>query len=70
MGLAGMPGVWSRLMRVLFDKYPFFAVYLGDICVLSNLWMSISITSRSYSKFFARKSYLLTGINASLACAR
>lgn len=36
MGLAGMPGVWSRLMRVLFGKYPFIVVYLDDICVFSR----------------------------------
>lgn len=36
MGLAGMPGVWSRLMRVLFSKYPFIVVYLDDICVFSK----------------------------------
>jgi len=35
MGLAGMPGVWSRLMRVLFGKFPFVVVYLDDICVFS-----------------------------------
>ncbi|OWZ04564.1 Retroelement pol Polyprotein [Phytophthora megakarya] len=35
MGLAGMPGVWSRLMRVLFAKYTFIVVYLDDICVFS-----------------------------------
>ncbi|KAF1314711.1 Retroelement pol polyprotein, partial [Globisporangium splendens] len=33
MGLAGMPGVWSRLMRILFGKYPFIVVSLDDICV-------------------------------------
>lgn len=36
MGLAGMPGVWSRLMRVLFGKFPFLVVYLDDICVFSH----------------------------------
>ncbi|TYZ63427.1 hypothetical protein PybrP1_013225, partial [[Pythium] brassicae (nom. inval.)] len=35
MGLAGMPGVWSRLMRVLFGKFPFVVVHLDDICVFS-----------------------------------
>jgi hypothetical protein len=35
MGPAGMPWVWSRLMRVLFTKYPFLVVYLDDICVFS-----------------------------------
>ncbi|KAF1321051.1 Retroelement pol polyprotein, partial [Globisporangium splendens] len=35
MGLAGMAGVWSRLMRVLFGKFPFVVVYLDDICVFS-----------------------------------
>ncbi|KAF1316466.1 putative retroelement, partial [Globisporangium splendens] len=35
MGLAGMPGVWSRLMCVLFGKFPFVVVCLDDICVFS-----------------------------------
>jgi hypothetical protein len=38
MGLAGMPGIWSRLMRVLFDKYDFVVVYLDDICVFSRTY--------------------------------
>ena len=33
IGLAGMPGVWSLLMRVLFDKFDFVVVYHDDICV-------------------------------------
>ncbi|KAF0747768.1 hypothetical protein AaE_007595, partial [Aphanomyces astaci] len=36
MGMAGMPGIWSRLMRSLFDKFPFVVVYLDDICVYSK----------------------------------
>ncbi|KAF1316555.1 Retroelement pol polyprotein, partial [Globisporangium splendens] len=36
MGLAGMPGIWSRLMRVLFDKFEFVVVYSDDICVFSK----------------------------------
>ncbi|POM69884.1 Polyprotein [Phytophthora palmivora] len=36
MGVAGMPGTWSRLMHVLFDKFEFVVVYLDDICVFSN----------------------------------
>ena len=36
MGLAGMPGVWSRLMRILFGKFVFLVVYLDDICVFSE----------------------------------
>ena len=35
--LAGTRGVWSRLMRVLFDKFEFVAVYLDDICVFPKL---------------------------------
>ena len=35
MGLAGTPGMLSRLMRALFGKYPFVVVYLGDICIFS-----------------------------------
>ena len=34
MGLSGMPGVWSRLMRKLFDQLDtFVVVYLEDICI-------------------------------------
>lgn len=36
MGLARMPGVWSRLMRVLFHKFAFMVVYLDDICIFSE----------------------------------
>ena len=36
MGLAGMPGVWSRLLSVVFAKYKFIVVYLDDICVFST----------------------------------
>ena len=37
MGLSGMPGVWSRLMRTLFDKLgTFVVVYLDDICIFSR----------------------------------
>ena len=36
MGLSGMPGIWSRLMRVLFGKFDFAVVYLDDICVFSS----------------------------------
>ncbi|OWZ06906.1 polyprotein, partial [Phytophthora megakarya] len=36
MGLTGVPGVWSRLMRVLFDKFDFVVVYLDDLCVFSR----------------------------------
>ncbi|CEG38215.1 retrotransposon ty3-gypsy subclass [Plasmopara halstedii] len=36
MGMAGMPGIWSRLMRVLFDKLPFVVVYMDDICIFST----------------------------------
>ncbi|GMF40127.1 unnamed protein product [Phytophthora fragariaefolia] len=39
MGLAGMPGTWSRLMRRIFESKElsaFVVVYLGDICVISK----------------------------------
>ncbi|KAE9315814.1 hypothetical protein PR003_g18892 [Phytophthora rubi] len=36
MGVAGMPGTWSRLMHKLFDKFEFVVVYLDDICVFSK----------------------------------
>uniref|UniRef100_A0AAV1VI80 Reverse transcriptase domain-containing protein n=1 Tax=Peronospora matthiolae TaxID=2874970 RepID=A0AAV1VI80_9STRA len=31
-----IPGVWSRLLRVIFDKFDFVVVYLDDICVFSK----------------------------------
>ena len=35
--LSGMHGVWSRLMRTLFDKLGnFVVVYLDDICIFSR----------------------------------
>ena len=38
MGLSGMPGVWSRLMRTLFDTLGQFVVmYLDDISIFSRL---------------------------------
>ncbi|CAI5721718.1 unnamed protein product [Peronospora effusa] len=37
MHLSGMPGVWLRLMRTLFDKLGLFVVvYLDDICIFSR----------------------------------
>ncbi|OWZ04602.1 Retroelement pol Polyprotein [Phytophthora megakarya] len=36
MGLAGMPGVWSRLMRLLFGSLDFVVVYLDDLCIFSR----------------------------------
>ena len=37
MGLSGMPGVWSRFMRMLFDKQGnFVVVYLDDMCIFSR----------------------------------
>ena len=37
MGLSGMPGVWSRLTRTLFDKLgTFVVVYLDDIGIFSR----------------------------------
>ncbi|KAF1334823.1 Retroelement pol polyprotein, partial [Globisporangium splendens] len=36
MGLAGIPEVWSHLMRVLFGKLKFVVVYLDDICIFSR----------------------------------
>ena len=36
MCLAGMPGVWARLMRVRFNKFDFVVVCLDDICVFSR----------------------------------
>ncbi|GMF50118.1 unnamed protein product [Phytophthora fragariaefolia] len=36
MGLAGMPGVWSRLMRLLFGSFDFVVVYLDDLCIFSR----------------------------------
>ncbi|KAF0756842.1 hypothetical protein AaE_004472, partial [Aphanomyces astaci] len=36
VAMAGMPGIWSRLMRRLFDKFDFVVVYMDDICVFSR----------------------------------
>ncbi|KAF0750331.1 hypothetical protein AaE_006752 [Aphanomyces astaci] len=36
MDVAGMAEIWSRMMRSLFDKFPFVVVYLDDICVYSK----------------------------------
>ena len=37
MGLSGMPGVWSRLLRTLFDQLgTFVVVYIDDICIFSR----------------------------------
>ncbi|CEG37684.1 retrotransposon unclassified [Plasmopara halstedii] len=36
MGLTGMPGTWTRLMRTLLSKLKFVVVYLDDICVFSS----------------------------------
>ncbi|KAE9335761.1 hypothetical protein PF008_g13339 [Phytophthora fragariae] len=36
MGLSGMPGVWSRLMRLLFGRFAFVVVYLDDLCIYSH----------------------------------
>ena len=35
MGLAGMPGTWTRLMRTTLAKLKFVVVYLDDICIFS-----------------------------------
>ncbi|OWZ18963.1 LOW QUALITY PROTEIN: Retroelement [Phytophthora megakarya] len=35
MGMAGMPGIWSRLMRLLLGKFEFVVVYLDAICIYS-----------------------------------
>jgi hypothetical protein len=36
MGLAGMSGVWSCLMRLPFGSLDFVVVYLNDLCVFSQ----------------------------------
>ena len=36
MGMASMPGVWSRLMNKLFGKLSFCVVYMDDICICSK----------------------------------
>lgn len=36
MGLSGMPGVWSRLMRMLFGSFDFVVFYLDDLCIYSR----------------------------------
>ncbi|GMF52310.1 unnamed protein product [Phytophthora fragariaefolia] len=36
MGLAGMPGTWTRLMRKVLCHFSFVVVYLDDICIFSK----------------------------------
>lgn len=36
IGLAGMPGTWTRLMRKLLHTFRFVVVYLDDICIFSR----------------------------------
>jgi hypothetical protein len=36
MGLAGMPGTWTRLMRKVLSHLAFVVVYLDDICIFSR----------------------------------
>ncbi|GMF14672.1 unnamed protein product [Phytophthora lilii] len=36
MGLAGMPGTWTRLMRKVLSHFTFVVVYLDDICIFSR----------------------------------
>ncbi|ETL88850.1 hypothetical protein L917_12120, partial [Phytophthora nicotianae] len=36
MGLAGMPGTWTRLMRKALSHLVFVVVYLDDICIFSH----------------------------------
>ncbi|OWZ13219.1 polyprotein [Phytophthora megakarya] len=38
MGVAGIPGIWSRLMRLLLGKFEFVVVYLDDIWIYSASW--------------------------------
>ena len=58
MDLAGMPGVWSRLMRVLFGKFPFSAVYLDHICVFShNMQENLEHLESSFHVFREAKLY-------------
>lgn len=56
MGLAGMPGVWSRLMRVLFAKYDFIVVYLDDISASPRVWRSMLSICVRISTFCAVRS--------------
>ena len=38
MGLAGMPGTWTRYMHKVFPRkeFPFLVVYLDDLCIFSS----------------------------------
>lgn len=59
-----MTGVWSRLTRVLYDKYGFVAVYIDDICIFSKT-NEFHIFARGL-KCFAIKRYIRTEENAPL----
>ncbi|KAJ0394738.1 hypothetical protein ATCC90586_008852 [Pythium insidiosum] len=61
MGLAGMPGTWSRLMRRIFETSElaaFVVVYLDDICVFSrNMETHVEHLRRVFSILRAEKLY-------------
>ncbi|KAF1328523.1 Retroelement pol polyprotein, partial [Globisporangium splendens] len=70
MGLAGMPGVWSRLMRVLFGKFKFVVVYLDDICIFSRSMkdhaqhLAMVCEVLRYEKLYARLSKCEFGMSS------
>ncbi len=66
MGMSGMPGIWSRLMRSLFDKFPFVVVYLDDICIFSHNIDEHAIHFEKFSKSFVRKSCMHAVVNVLL----
>ena len=66
MGLAGMPGDLSRLMRELFDRFDFVVVYLDDICIFSKTNADHTLHYARYFKCFDVKNCILTAISALL----
>ncbi|KAF1333225.1 polyprotein, partial [Globisporangium splendens] len=70
MGLAGMPGVWSRLMRVLFGKFKLVVVYLDDICIFSRSMkdhaqhLAMVCEVLRYEKLYARLSKCEFGMSS------
>ncbi|KAF0683152.1 hypothetical protein As57867_024696, partial [Aphanomyces stellatus] len=69
MGMAGMPGLWSRLMRAIFQKYPFIKVYMDDLCICSRsmeehvVHLRVVFELFREQKLYARKSKCEFGVS-------
>ncbi|KAF0701453.1 hypothetical protein As57867_008033, partial [Aphanomyces stellatus] len=69
MEMAGMPGLWSRLMRAIFQKYPFIKVYMDDLCICSRsmeehvVHLRVVFELFREQKLYARKSKCEFGVS-------